>query len=66
MNHEPTDQEVSDFIKYHPQGGSLDEIADTFGVSRQRAWQLLDGAVKKVKSQLSWRGIHSTGDVLSL
>lgn len=66
MNHEPTDAEVSAFIEQHPSGATADEIAEMLGVTRQRTFQILDSAVKKVRKQLSWRGIRSTGDALSL
>ena len=55
---EPTDAEVDQFVATHPGGGTLDDIAAVLGVTRQRAMQLVNRAVAKVKSSLAERHLR--------
>lgn len=61
---EPTDEEVAQFIELHPDGGNLDDIAGAFGVTRQRAQQLVSGAIDKALTALRRRGFSSVTDLI--
>lgn len=61
---EPSDEFVEQFIEAHPGGARLDDIASAFGVTRQRAQQLVKKAVVKVMKELRWHGIRRCDDVL--
>lgn len=54
---EPSDEQVEQFIKDHPNGGTLDEIAAVLGVSRQRALQIVNLAIERAVAYLQRRGI---------
>jgi len=57
---EPDDEVVESFVEAHPHGGTLDEIAEVLGVTRQRALQIVNTAICKATAYLSRRGIsHS-------
>jgi DNA-directed RNA polymerase sigma subunit (sigma70/sigma32) len=62
--HEPSDAEVDAFVEAHPSGATADEIAEVLGVTRQRVFQLLDNALRKVMRELRWYQIHRTDDVI--
>lgn len=61
---EPTDAEVEQFVEAHPNGATADEIAEVLGVTRQRVFQLVNAAIRKVQRELRWRQIHTLYDVL--
>lgn len=65
MNHEPTEAEVSALIAANPSGMTAEAIADVFGFTRQRAFQIIDRAVVKVRARLAARRIYSAGDVMA-
>lgn len=52
------DAVVEDFIASHEGGGSLEEIADALGLTRQRVWQILSRALKKLKRACQERDIQ--------
>lgn len=57
MSHDPSDQEVDAFVATHPDGGTLEQIAEVLGVTRQRCEQLVRKAVAKLQRELRWRRI---------
>jgi DNA-directed RNA polymerase specialized sigma subunit len=61
---EPSDEQVEAFIEQHPSGATADEIAEVLGVTRQRVFQLINAATRKVLKELRWRQIYSPYDVL--
>lgn len=63
MTAEPTDAEVEQFISAHPDGANLDQIAGAFGVTRQRAQQLVTSAVAKALRALRVRGFAGLDDL---
>lgn len=60
---EPSDKEVEQFIESHPAGGTLEECAGLFGVTRERIRQIEAAAVEKVTTHLRRLGLRSTDDV---
>ena len=64
IGYEPSDEQVEAFIETHPSGATADEIAEVFGVTRQRVFQLINAATRKVLRELRWRQIYSPYDVL--
>lgn len=54
---EPTDEEVERFIAAHPEGASLDEIAQFLGLTRTRVGQLVTLALEKCQRRCNARGI---------
>lgn len=60
---EPSDAEVEAIIEQNPSGCTLDVIAEALGVTRMRAKQIVDGAIKKVIYHLSHRGIRHLDDI---
>lgn len=63
VSHEPSDQEIEQFIEAHPHGATYDEIAEVLGVTRQRVPQILNSAIAKVLKALKWRGIRHLDDI---
>lgn len=61
---EPDDATVEAFISLHPGGATADEIAEELGVTRQRVFQLLNGAIKKVRQHLTKHRIYRMDDVI--
>lgn len=64
MSYEPSDSEVSAFIRSHPSGGTLDEIAQILGVTKQRADQIERRALDKLEKELRWRRIGGMDGVM--
>lgn len=62
MSIEPTDSETEALIAANPNGCTLDQIAATLGVTRQRADQILHRAILKVRKEMAWRGIRASED----
>lgn len=60
---EPSDAEINALIAANPGGMTAEQIADVMGFTRQRAFQLIDGAVAKIKRKLAARAIYSVGDI---
>ena len=58
MPHEPTDEQVAEFVEQHPGGATLDELASALGVSRQRANQLVNKAVAHFMGELTKRQLQ--------
>ncbi len=56
---EPSDDEVEALIKSHPQGMTLDEIAEVLGVTRQRTLQIVNAAIAKATRVLELKRINS-------
>jgi DNA-directed RNA polymerase sigma subunit (sigma70/sigma32) len=54
---EPSEEEVSQFIDAHPEGGSLEEIADALGVTRARASQIVSKALVRALRNAEARGL---------
>ncbi len=64
MSHEPTNEEVESFIRDHPSGGTLEEVAAAMGVTRQRADQIIRKAVEKAVQRLRAMQVRSLDDVV--
>jgi DNA-directed RNA polymerase sigma subunit (sigma70/sigma32) len=62
MSHDPSDQEVSQFIRDHPGGGTIYDLAAIFGVTHQRIQQIEKRALEKLQRELSWHRIYEVGD----
>ena len=56
------DAEVESFIATHPNGGSVIEVADALGISRERCYQILRKALAKCLVAALRAGIEP-GDV---
>lgn len=61
---EPTDNEVNELIERNPGGMTLDQIAEVFGVTRQRAQQLVTKATEKALRAYRRRRITCVRDAL--
>lgn len=48
QRHEPSWSEVWDFIEAHPHGGTLEEVAEAFGSTRERIRQVETKALRKL------------------
>ena len=62
MSHEPSDSEVDAFVAAHPDGGTLEQVASLWGVTRERVRQLEARAVAKLQRELRWRRISGLDD----
>lgn len=64
MRQEPSINEVDAFVRTHPDGANLHEIAAEFGVSHQRINMVIAKALKKIYQQLSQRNIKHLNDIV--
>ena len=62
--HEIPDEAVEEFIASHPEGGTLEQIAQVLGITRERVRQIITKALQKLSRQCKERGI-SPSDVPS-
>ena len=63
VSHEPSDAEVEAIIEANPSGCTLDQIAEAMGVTRQRAYQMVNECVAKVLRRLNGRGVRCLNDI---
>ena len=64
MSHEPSESEISEFLEARPGGGTLEEVASVWGVTRERIRQVEAKALKKLAVQLRWRRIYKSSDAI--
>lgn len=64
MSIEPSEQEVANFIRNHPGGCTLDDLAPIFGITRERVRQVEAKAVAKVRKWLERRAVRGVEDVV--
>lgn len=60
----PSDEQITEFLKTHEGGGTLEEVASVWGITRERVRQLEARALEKLARQLRWRNIYRTADVI--
>lgn len=58
------DPNVERFISEHPNGATLEQIADALGVTHQAVNQMLRKALAKVRRGLNRRRIYRGSDIL--
>jgi DNA-directed RNA polymerase sigma subunit (sigma70/sigma32) len=59
---DPSESEVSQFIRNHPGGGTIYELAVIFGVTHQRIQQIEKRAMDKLARELRWYRIYEVDD----
>lgn len=61
---EPSEAEVSAFIASHEGGGTLEEVAEVLGCTRERTRQIINAAIAKVLVRLQRYDIAGMDDLV--